>query len=208
MNKFGIVLPTIGRDSLLEAINSVIAQTYSNWNLIVSWDWDDAHRVLFMGGFLPDDCRIINLSQGNEKRSNDSGASARNYAMKYVPTDCDWICYLDDDDIWHGDRLWKFNQFIEDRKTWPDFKLFYSYADLYKLKHKSPRSSKKVLKRIGIVDNITCGGMCHTMDVFNKTKGWNPNNVEDHDLELYNEMRRYCGDDVLSSSTFDFIWRD
>lgn len=208
MNKFAIILPTIGRETLKAAIESVLAQSYQEWNLVISWDWDEAYKVLLTGGWMSNDCRIINISRDGSKPSNDSGAAARNYAMQFVPTDCDWICYLDDDDIWHSNRLWRFKQFIEehDERQEP-LDLFYSHADLYKMKHKSPRSSEMRLKRIGVIDNVTCGGMCHKPWLFEHTNGWNPKNTEDHDRELFEEMKKFGYHDVLPESTFDFIWR-
>ena len=157
------------------------------------------------------DKRIVHISPGNLASSNDSGAKARNYAMQFVPPDCNWICYIDDDDVWHQDRLWKFNMFIDGYHIHNGFgeplKLFYSYGDLWKFKHRSPRSSRKEPKRVGLVDNVTCGGMCHTLDIFQKTKGWNPANTEDHDRELFEEMAKHTEAYILKDSTFDFYWR-
>ena len=209
MNKFAIILPTIGRETLRPAIESVLVQTYQNYLLIVSHDTESSYDI--GNGLIGDNFRIMHVFAGNNAPSNDSGAAARNYAIQFVPPDCNWICYLDDDDIWHNTRLASFNSFIEmhidEYEDYPYFQLFYSYADLYKLKHKSPRSSEKRLKKIGVVNNVTAGGMCHKMEVFQKTKGWNPLNTEDHDRELYDEMKKHCVHDVLEQSTFDFIWR-
>lgn len=203
MNKFAVILATIGRESLPEAINSVLTQTYGEFTLLISYDRHDAFST-FSKQFQ--DKRIVHISPGNLASSNDSGASARNYAMQFVPPDCNWICYIDDDDVWHQDRLWRFNTFIEEAD--PTLDMFYSYGDLWKFKHRSPRSSRTEPKRIGIVDNVTCGGMCHRPQVFQKTSGWNPGNTEDHDRELYAEMAKYARHrDVLEAATFDFYWR-
>ncbi len=212
MNKFAIILPTIGRESLKEAIESVIAQSYPEWNLILSFDSHDAFAIFHEQHLLQGqhsffvDKRIVYLSPGNSSLSNDSGAAARNYAMRFIPGDCNWVCYIDDDDTWYPHRLSSFNHFID--SSHEDLDLFYSYGDLFKMKHRSPRSSEMRLKRIGKVDNITCGGMCHKPELFKKTDGWNPNNLEDHDFELYDKMRVHSKyDHVLEESTFRFIWR-
>jgi len=204
MNKFCIILPTIGRESLKESIDSVLVQTYPEFTLIISYD---RHNVFESIAPQYIDKRIVHISPGNLVCSEDSGASARNYAIQFVPPDCDWICYIDDDDTWHKDRLERFNHFILLNEENPKFELFYSFGDLWKFKHRSPRSSRKEPKRIGIVDNVTCGGMSHTLNVFKKTAGWNGKNVEDHDLELYHQMSQHCDDDVLEASTFNFYWR-
>ena len=204
MTKFCVILPTIGRESLKEAIDSVLAQTHTEFTLIISYD---RHNVFQTISPQYMDKRIVHISPGNLVCSEDSGATARNYAMQFVPPDCKWVCYLDDDDTWHTDRLERFNHFIRIHEDDPSFELFHSFGDLWKFKHRSPRSSRKEPKRVGIVDNVTCGGMCHTLAVFKKTSGWNGKNIEDHDIELYLEMKKHVYDDVLEESTFNFYWR-
>lgn len=200
--KFGIILPTIGRATLTEAVNSVLAQTYTDFQLIISYDTDSAYEINCL---LFSDRRIVHVTHGNSKNSHDSGARARNLGYKFLSKDCEWVCYIDDDDTWHEDRLWKFYSFINGYRGKLD--LFYSYGDLYAMKRRHTRTSEKLLKRIGIVDNVTCGGMCHKREVFEKTNGWNPNNVTDHDRELFEEMKKYGYWDVLEDSTFNFNWR-
>ncbi len=206
MNKFAIILPTIGRETLKEAVDSVLAQGYKDWNLIIAYDVDYAYKNMLEEGWMSNDCRIINICKGNEWISHDSGADARNYAMGYVPSDCNWVCHLDDDDTFHTNRLGVFNNFINNSLV--ELDLFYSYGDLYKSKRNGPRSSKKELRRVGTIDNVTCGGMCYRPEIFHKTKGWNPLNVQDHDRELYEEMKRHTHNhDVLRHPTFNFNWR-
>jgi glycosyltransferase involved in cell wall biosynthesis len=202
MIKFAIILPTIGRETLLEAIDSVLQQTHGEFILIVSYDRDDAFRRFSP---LRTDKRILHISPCNEVSSNDSGANARNYAMQFVPPDCKWVCYIDDDDTWYASRLKGFSRFIEESD--PELQLFYSYGDLYQFRFVHPRSSKKEIRRIGLVDNVTCGGMCHTIEAFKKTPGWNPNNLESHDHELYGQMSRHVKHDVMPVATFAFTWR-
>jgi glycosyltransferase involved in cell wall biosynthesis len=204
MNNFAIILATMGRATLPEAVESVLMQTYKDWTLIISYD---IHHAFQRFSPLFQDKRIMHISPGNLQLSNDSGAAARNYAIQFVPQDCKWITYLDCDDTWHTDRLERFNHFIRIHEDDPSFELFHSFGDLWKFKHRSPRSSRKEPKRVGIVDNVTCGGMVHTLEVFKKTPGWNGKNVEDHDLELYKQMLQHCEDDVLEESTFNFYWR-
>lgn len=70
-HRFDIVLPTIGRDSLLAATESVQKQTYQNWRLITVQDTENR---------------------------GDYGAWARNTAITIGENE--WIAYIDDDDIW------------------------------------------------------------------------------------------------------------
>ena len=69
--RFDIILPTIGRDSLLAATESVEQQTYKDWRLITVHDTENR---------------------------GDYGAWARNTAIAIG--DSEWIAYIDDDDVW------------------------------------------------------------------------------------------------------------
>ena len=206
-NKFAIILPTVRCGiQLFNAIESVFQQSYQDYLLIVSYETE----ALFLkySGLMAKDrnaTRLLQITRGNEAPANDSGATARNYAIGFVPTNCNWICYIDDDDEWYPNRLQNVNDWIEEN-NYGNLGAFYTYADLFKWKHKSPRSSEKVLKQIGIINNVTCGGMFHTPEAFKKTKGWNPNNTEDHDRELYEEMCWHVSHNVLEVPTFKFIW--
>ncbi len=84
--------PTISR-----AVESVVAQTFADWEMILV---DDASPAPAQGAFvLPDRarCRIIRHD------INKGGAAARNTGVR--ASTGDWVAFLDADDRWHPEKL-------------------------------------------------------------------------------------------------------
>lgn len=90
---------------IAETINCVLAQTYTNWELIIVDDCstDDTDAVVV--GFT--DQRIRYLK--NEK--NSGAAVSRNRALREAKGK--WIAFLDSDDLWEPTKLEKQIQFME-----------------------------------------------------------------------------------------------
>lgn len=92
-----VILPTFNRADLLpRAINSVLDQTYQNWELIV---WDDGstdHTKEIVKSFL--DKRILYIHDNNHGMSY-----ALNNAIK--KSVAGFIAFLDDDDEWIDYKL-------------------------------------------------------------------------------------------------------
>jgi len=100
--KASIILPTYKRPHKInDAVRSVLAQTYRNWELIVSDNGGDGYRF--------DDSRIVVIdSQGIA-----SAAYARNRAIRHATGDL--VSYLDDDDELEPDYLESFVEVFETR---------------------------------------------------------------------------------------------
>lgn len=85
-----IIVPCFNASKTIErAINSVIAQTFTDWELILVNDGstdDTLERIL-----TPADCRIKVLNQENKGAS-----SARNHGLSVAQGI--WVCFLDSDD--------------------------------------------------------------------------------------------------------------
>ena len=96
--KVSIILPTYNRAKIImDAINSVLNQTYKNWELIVI---DDNSN--------DDTCSIIkDLNHPKIKlirnETNVGSAASRNNAFKHISGD--YICYLDSDNQFNKDFL-------------------------------------------------------------------------------------------------------
>lgn len=82
---------------IAESINSVIAQTYKNWELIIVDDCSTDNTDEVVAAF--DDPRIRYLK--NEK--NSGAALTRNRAMREARGE--WIAFLDSDDLWTPRKL-------------------------------------------------------------------------------------------------------
>lgn len=100
MAKVSVVTPTYNRSRfLLEAVASVLAQTYADLELIIVDDGsvDDTRKVL--EPFLADN-RVRYFYQENQGQSY-----ARNLALEHAVGD--YIAFLDSDDMWAPDKLEK-----------------------------------------------------------------------------------------------------
>lgn len=93
-----VVIPTYNRMPLiLEAIDSVIAQTYTNWELFVVDDGSTDDTVAAVQAL--NDPRIHILDQPH---TGLPGVSRNKGAQKGTG---EWICFLDSDDIWLPEKL-------------------------------------------------------------------------------------------------------
>lgn len=102
--KFSIVIPTYNRAAFLPmAIDSVLSQTYGEWELIIVDDGstDNTKDVVSQYG----DSRITYIYQENAERS-----AARNNGIMHAIGE--YVCFLDSDNFMKPDRLEKLSAFI------------------------------------------------------------------------------------------------
>lgn len=94
-----IVIPTIGRGSLVEAVSSVAAQTYRPVEIIVVDDASDSPPDEDVLRKLAGDCPLLVLRQ--PRRSG--GAAARNAGIDAAKGM--YVGFLDDDDVYYPVKL-------------------------------------------------------------------------------------------------------
>lgn len=106
--KFSIITPTYKRKEKLErAVASLIAQTYTDWEMIIV---NDSPQELTYHKFSSsiNDARIHYHVNDINKGVNYS----RNHALSKVSADSKWIIFLDDDDYFAPDTLQTFHDLI------------------------------------------------------------------------------------------------
>jgi teichuronic acid biosynthesis glycosyltransferase TuaG len=88
-------------DHLAAAVNSVLAQTYGDWEMILVDDCSTDNSVAVASGFIARDTRVklIRLDK------NSGAAVARNTAI--AGAQGRYIAFLDGDDLWQPDKLQK-----------------------------------------------------------------------------------------------------
>ena len=95
-----IIMPSYNTGKFIEeTINSVINQTYNNWELIIVDDCSNDNTDEIVKSIK--DSRIVYLK--NEK--NSGAAVSRNKALKEAKGR--WIAFLDSDDLWKREKLEK-----------------------------------------------------------------------------------------------------
>ncbi|QEY11281.1 glycosyltransferase [Cellvibrio sp. KY-YJ-3] len=96
-----IITPTYNREAFLPAaIESVLAQTYKNFEFIIVDDGSEDNSRKLIESYAEKDSRIKYLYQENQRQS-----VARNYALSVAKGD--FICFLDSDNYWPHDKLEK-----------------------------------------------------------------------------------------------------
>ena len=94
-----IIMPSYNTaDFIAESINSVLAQTYTNWELIIVDDCSTDNTDEVVKRFLNDE-RIKYL----KNKQNSGAAISRNRALRLAQGK--WIAFLDSDDLWHPCKL-------------------------------------------------------------------------------------------------------
>jgi len=96
-----VILPSYNAaDTVKLSIESVISQSFDNWELIILDDCSSDSTAHVIEQFLVDP--RIKLFSFNV---NHGVAYARNYGLKNAKGQ--FICFLDSDDVWHSEKLTK-----------------------------------------------------------------------------------------------------
>ncbi len=99
MPSVSIITPTYNRAQYIkEAIESVISQTYSDWELIVVDDGSTDQTFEILDKYTKQDKRIRYIRQ-----SNSGPSAARNTAL--AQANGKYIAFIDDDDRWLPEKL-------------------------------------------------------------------------------------------------------
>lgn len=93
-----------------ETIESIQAQTYQNWEMIISDDCSTDNTREVIAPYMEQDSRIKYIC--NEK--NSGAAITRNNALRIAKGG--WIAFLDSDDLWLPEKLEKQIAFMEENE--------------------------------------------------------------------------------------------
>lgn len=116
-----IIMPSYDSEKfIIESVESVLAQTYSNWELIIVDDCspDDSNRIITK--YVDNDSRIKLI----KLQKNSGPAVARNTAIEAASGR--YIAFLDSDDVWLPNKLEKQIKFMQDNDlafTYSSYKL-------------------------------------------------------------------------------------
>lgn len=97
-----IIIPTYNRAHIIrETIDSIVVQTYSNWECIIVDDGSLDNSIEIISGFIANDKRFQVFSRPSSKVKGAS--SCRNYGFE--KSKGDYICWFDSDDIYSPNAL-------------------------------------------------------------------------------------------------------
>ncbi len=101
-----IIMPSWNTaEYISETIESVMTQSYGNWELIIVDDASSDNTMEILRGIEDDRIRIFS------NKNNSGAAVSRNKALREAQGE--WIAFLDSDDIWMPDKLEKQISFME-----------------------------------------------------------------------------------------------
>ena len=129
MHLVSIIMPTYNSSSTIhQSIESVISQTYTNWELLITDDCssDDTYKIICNYALKDHRIRVFqnNINSGAGLTRNNSIEHARGR----------FIAFLDSDDMWTNDKLEKQIKFMLDNH----FPLTYTYYKKTNASEKSP----------------------------------------------------------------------
>jgi teichuronic acid biosynthesis glycosyltransferase TuaG len=96
---------------LAKAINSVLDQTYRNWELLVLDDGSKDNTLRIIEEFSKKDSRIKSLPNGK----NMGVSATRNRGIELASGE--WVAFLDSDDMWKPEKLEKQFEIVEKEKA-------------------------------------------------------------------------------------------
>ncbi len=127
-----IIMPSYNTGKYIaETIDSVLAQTYSDWELLIVDDCSTDNTDAVVSKYLTDE-RIHYIK--NDK--NSGAAVSRNRALRKAKGK--WIAFLDSDDLWENDKLQKQITFMTNNSY------HFSYTNYIEIDENSKPSGKNV----------------------------------------------------------------
>lgn len=127
-----IIMPSYNTGRFIrETIESVLAQSYSNWELIIVDDCSTDNTDDVVSKYFADE-RIHYIK--NDK--NSGAAVSRNRALQEAKGK--WIAFLDSDDLWEPDKLHKQITFMRDNGY------HFSYTNYIEIDEESKANGKSV----------------------------------------------------------------
>lgn len=107
-----IIMPSYNAEKFIkESINSVLAQTYQNWELLITDDVSKDNTVSIVKQYAKNEPRIKLV----EKTNNGGAGVARNDSI--LRARGRYIAFLDSDDLWMPEKLSKQISFMQHNKV-------------------------------------------------------------------------------------------
>ena len=142
-----IIMPSYNTGGYIKnSIESVLAQTYENWELIIVDDCSTDDTDSIVGQFS--DKRIRYL----KNKKNSGAAISRNYALREAKGR--WIAFLDSDDLWLPEKLEKQIAFMENNGY------SFSYTD-YKIRWNGKNEDPRVYTGPDVVNRKRMYRYCY-----------------------------------------------
>lgn len=140
--KVSIIMPNYNCEKFIdETINSVLVQTYSDWELLIVDDCSTDNSCEIISRYCQSDERIKLLIN----KKNSGAAVSRNKALKEASGE--WIAFLDSDDLWLPEKLEKQISFMQNNNYGFSFTKYIEINENSASLHRLISGPKKISKR-------------------------------------------------------------
>jgi len=167
------------KEFIIKTVNSVLLQTYKNWELIIVDDENSEESKLVLNDIKKNNPNKINIFS---TKINSGAAFARNLGIK--KSKGKFIAFLDSDDYWKKNKLDK--QILELIKKKGDFVYTnYSIVNMNNNRHRNIHCDE-IINYESLLKNcpICCSSVLLKKSILNKIKFKNYKTKEDYDLWL------------------------
>lgn len=205
---FSIIINTYNRPTfLINAINSVLNQTFTDFELIIVNDGSTADYSI-----------VENLISGNQKvkyfkKSNEERSIARNFGI--IKSRGEYICFLDDDDVYYPNHLETF--FKEINKT--SVQYFYRTGAMKKNKNGTLRKdalpdvpliefSKSLKNTLKLEPLFFSPGLACIPKTYLLKESFNPNLKYWEDIDLWIRLIQKHPLRVIPEFTYEYIMHE
>ena len=179
-NLVSIITPNYNCERFIaQTIDSVLAQTYQNWEMIIVDDCSTDNSYNIAVEYAKNDKRIIVL----RNESNSGAAISRNKALDNAKGE--YIAFLDSDDLWEQNKLEKQLKFMEENNC--DFS--FSRYSLIDEENNSLGKTANIVKKLSYFkllhhDYIGCLTAMYRFDIAKDIRSYNIKNNNDYGLFL------------------------
>ena len=112
MSLVSIITPTYNSSKYIDkTIESILSQTYQNWELIITDDFSTDDTVSIVNSYIKTDSRI----KLYELKNNSGSALARNNSIKFSKGF--YIAFCDSDDTWDSHKLENHIKFHQEKNA-------------------------------------------------------------------------------------------
>lgn len=183
---FSIVVPTYQRASMLEeCLASVAAQTFGDFECIVSDDGSTDETPAVVAGWSASDARF------RHHRLSNGGSPGRTRNLGAEIARAPWIAFLDDDDLWLPEKLQRQHDALRDA---PEAVLIFGRMDRFGVETgpwpDPPAARRPDLRTLLLGNIVPCSTAVVRASVFRSLGGFDTSLRFAEDYELWMRLAR------------------
>ena len=200
-----IVIPTYNREKKLKrAIQSVIEQSYKNWELIIVDNYSSDNTEALIENFKNNKIYFYKL--------NNNGAIAKSRNFGISKSSGHYICFLDSDDWWHKEKLNYVNNYILKGFDFIYHDMYLTPKKIFKRKTSYCRNLNKPIFEDLVVNGpaFPTSSTCIKKEIIEKCQGFNENRefIAWEDFDFWIKISKITDSFIKIPKTLGFITID